>query len=61
MEESVTLSSTRNQCKSSIIKANIYKNNGQLPENYNQHDWVMIEDFESYYIKERTLCYNDHN
>ena len=53
MEESVTLSSTRNQCKSSIIKANIYKNNGQLPENYNQHDWVMIEDFESYYINNK--------
>jgi hypothetical protein len=51
IKENIMLTGGCNECISCIRKANIYKNNNtNLPENYNENDWKIIEDFEDYYI-----------
>jgi hypothetical protein len=51
IQENIILTGGCNECISCIRKANIYKNNNtNFPENYNENDWKIIEDFEDYYI-----------
>jgi len=54
IKKNILFSGGCNKCISCIRKANIYKNNDtHLPENYNEIDWKIIEDFEDYYINNK--------
>ena len=54
VKQNVLLSGGCKQCLSEIRKENTYKNNdNNLPENYNDVDWKVIQDFDSYYINNK--------
>lgn len=54
IKHNILLSAGCKQCLSDIRKTNPYKNNDKnLPENYNDVDWKVIPDFDSYYINNK--------